>query len=111
MASWPPAALPIAYGLPGSFGPATRLLFGPLRLVVPIGWIGGMYSVSKPIAAIAGRRRSLSERRAAGRIGALRTRKDLVPGRKARRRTVDNQVERAPVARGIAAIWPPIQDL
>ena len=35
-------APPMAYGLPGSFGPAMRLLFGPLRLVVPIGWIGVM---------------------------------------------------------------------
>ena len=32
---------PIAYGLPGSSGPAVSVLLRPLRLVRPIGWIGG----------------------------------------------------------------------
>ncbi len=41
IASWPPSSEPIAQGLPGSSGPATSELFGPLRLVTPIGWIGG----------------------------------------------------------------------
>ena len=41
MASWPPASEPIAQGLPGSSGPGSRVLFGPLRWVWPIGWIGG----------------------------------------------------------------------
>ena len=40
-AVWPPSSLPIAQGLPGSFGPAVSALFGPLRFVRPIGWIGG----------------------------------------------------------------------
>ena len=40
-ASCPPSALPIAHGLPGSFGPAASVLFRPLRFDVPIGWIGG----------------------------------------------------------------------
>ena len=41
IASWPPSSEPIAQGLPGSSGPATRALLAPLRLVWPIGWIGG----------------------------------------------------------------------
>jgi hypothetical protein len=40
-AVWPPASEPIAHGLPGSSGPASSVLFGPLRLVVPIGCTGG----------------------------------------------------------------------
>ncbi len=40
-ASWPPSGEPIAHGTPTSSGPASRLLFGPLRKVVPIGWMGG----------------------------------------------------------------------
>ena len=32
---------PIAHGEPGSFGPGFSVLFGPLRLVTPMGWIGG----------------------------------------------------------------------
>ena len=39
--SWPPASDPIAHGEPGSSGPGVRVLFGPLRNVCPIGWIGG----------------------------------------------------------------------
>ncbi len=42
MASWPPVSSPIAYGLPGSLGSAVSVLLRPLRLVWPIGWIGGM---------------------------------------------------------------------
>ena len=41
MASCPPSGEPIAHGDPTSSGPGVRVLFGPLRLVVPIGWIGG----------------------------------------------------------------------
>ena len=40
-ASCPPSSEPIAYGEPGSSGPATSVLLRPLRLVWPIGWIGG----------------------------------------------------------------------
>ncbi len=40
-AVWPPAAEPIAHGLPGSPGPALSASLRPLRLVSPIGWIGG----------------------------------------------------------------------
>src|SRR4051794_2917327 len=40
-AVWPPSSLPIAHGLPGSFGPAVSVLFGPFRFVLPIGWTGG----------------------------------------------------------------------
>ena len=40
-AVWPPSGPPIAQGLPGSPGPATSVLLGPLRCDVPIGWIGG----------------------------------------------------------------------
>jgi hypothetical protein len=40
MASWPPSGEPIAYGLPGSSGPASSVLLGPLRALVPIEWIG-----------------------------------------------------------------------
>ena len=47
----------MAHGEPGSCGPGLRVLFGPLRLVTPIGWIGGRYTTSKPIAATPSSRR------------------------------------------------------
>src|SRR5664279_3405612 len=56
IASWPPSAEPIAHGTPGSPGSGFSVLFLPLRKVLPIGCTGGMYTTSKPIAAIAGRR-------------------------------------------------------
>ncbi len=40
-ASWPPKREPIAQGLPGSLGPGSSVLFGPLRLTSPMGEIGG----------------------------------------------------------------------
>ena len=40
-AVWPPSAEPIAHGLPGSLGPLSVRLLGPLRNARPIGWIGG----------------------------------------------------------------------
>ena len=46
----------MAHGLPGSSGPPPIVLFGPLRNVRPIGWIGGRYTTSNPIAAIAANR-------------------------------------------------------
>ena len=56
IASWPPSSEPIAHGEPGSPSSVTRVLFGPLRLTFPIGWIGGRYRMSKPISATASRR-------------------------------------------------------
>ncbi len=59
-ASCPPSALPIAHGEPTSPSTVVRVLFLPLRLTVPIGWIG------------AGRRRRTPSPRspaAAGRVG------------------------------------------
>ncbi len=56
MASWPPSGEPIAHGTPTSSGVAVRVLLRPLRCVVPIGWIGGRYTTSKPISAMASRR-------------------------------------------------------
>src|SRR3954454_22910278 len=53
-ASWPPSSAPIAYGEPGSSGPAVRLLLRPLRLLRPIGWMGSRYRTSKPRSAISG---------------------------------------------------------
>ena len=41
MSVCPPAALPMAQGLPGSPGSRVSLPSRPLRLVVPMGWIGG----------------------------------------------------------------------
>ena len=41
MAVWPPSALPMAHGLPGSSGPALSVLLGPLRWLTPTGWMGG----------------------------------------------------------------------
>src|SRR3954451_21805784 len=55
-ASWPPSLLPIAQGDPGSSGPGSRVLLGPLRLTSPIGWIGGRYTMSNPMAATASSR-------------------------------------------------------
>ena len=40
-ASWPPSSAPIAYGEPGSSGPAVSVLLRPLRAFAPIGWMGG----------------------------------------------------------------------
>src|SRR5438128_1250271 len=51
MALCPPSAAPIAHGLPGSSGVEVVELFLPLRKVRPIGWIGGKYTMSKPIDA------------------------------------------------------------
>ncbi len=53
-ASWPPVSSPIAQGEPGSSGPAMSELLAPLRLVRPIGWIGGRYRMSKPSSASRG---------------------------------------------------------
>ena len=53
-----PRRAPMAQGLPGSSGSAVTALLRPLRWVAPIGWIGGRYSTSKPIAAMSGRRAS-----------------------------------------------------
>ncbi len=79
-AVWPPAAAPIAHGLPGSAGRAVVTLFGPLRCVVPIGWIGGRYSTSKPIAATYGSRSTTSRERARSlRVGGRGAREQLVP--------------------------------
>ncbi len=39
-AKWPPSAAPIAYGEPGSSGPAVSVLLRPLRFLRPIGWNG-----------------------------------------------------------------------
>src|SRR5450759_3159291 len=56
IASWPPATDPVPYGEPGSVGRQVSELLRPLRLVVPMGWLGGRYTTSKPISAIAGSR-------------------------------------------------------
>ena len=40
-AVWPPSGPPIAHGLPGSSGPASGALSGPLRNARPMGWTGG----------------------------------------------------------------------
>ncbi len=55
-ASCPPSSDPMAQGEPGSPGCGSSVLLRPLRLRRPIGWIGGRYSTSKPIAATAGSR-------------------------------------------------------
>src|ERR1700751_3286989 len=54
MASWPPSSLPTPHGDPTSFGVAAGELLRPLRCPLPIGWIGGRYTTSKPISAIRG---------------------------------------------------------
>jgi hypothetical protein len=60
IAVWPPSLDPMAQGLPTSSGAAVTALFFPLRFSRPMGWMGGRYSTSKPIAAIASRRSSTS---------------------------------------------------
>ena len=51
--------------------PASSVLLRPLRFVRPIGWIGGTYTTSKPMAAICGRRHSASAKVVApGRSGS-----------------------------------------
>jgi len=60
IAVWPPSAAPIAHGLPTSPGPAAGVLFLPLRFSRPIGWMGGRYTTSNPIAAMASKRSSRS---------------------------------------------------
>ena len=54
-------------------------LLRPLRLVVPIGWMGGKYSTSKPIARIAGSRDHIVECAVPFRIVGGGARKHLVP--------------------------------
>ncbi len=44
----------MAQGEPTSSGPAVRVLFGPFRLILPMGWMGGRYTTSNPIAATRG---------------------------------------------------------
>jgi len=61
-AVWPPSALPMAHGQPGSADVQVVALLRPLRCVCPIGWIGGRYSTSNPICAISGRSRSQSRK-------------------------------------------------
>src|SRR5262249_19203447 len=51
----PPPPEPIAQGLASSRGAPRSPLFRPLRLVCPIGWIGGGYGTSKPSSAKRGR--------------------------------------------------------
>ena len=53
-ASWPPSSLPIAHGDPTSSGAAVTVLLRPLRCTLPIGWIGGRYTTSKPMLAMRG---------------------------------------------------------
>ena len=50
--------LPMTCTDPGSDGPAVIELFGPLRNSCPIGWIGGRYTTSNPMAAIRGSSRA-----------------------------------------------------
>ena len=50
-ASWPPCLEPIAHGEPTSPSSGVSVLFRPLRLTSPMGWIGGKYTVSKPMSA------------------------------------------------------------
>src|SRR5215469_8295470 len=57
---WPPSAEPMAQGLPSSPGLLSGLLFGPLRNMRPMGWIGGRYTTLKPIPAMEGSQRSQS---------------------------------------------------
>ena len=73
-------------------GPGSSVLFGPLRKAWPIGWIGGRYSTSKPIAAMSGSRRAASANVAVDvRRRALRAREELVPGAVARRLAIDDR--------------------
>ena len=83
-ASWPPSGPPMAHGLPGSSGPATRLLSRPLRWVVPIGWIGRqVHDVEAEVGDVArGARWRPSARRSSA--GTARTRRR---GRRAGRST------------------------
>ena len=82
---WPPSSDPIAHGLPGSSGPAVVVLFDPLRLVRPIGWIGGRYKTSKPSSAMSGTSAATSRSvPCRSGIGGGRAREQLVPGAVAR---------------------------
>ena len=97
-----PRPPPIAHGLPGSSGAGVSVLLRPLRKLRPIGWIGGRYRTSKPIAATYGQPgRRFVERRAARRIGAGRAREHLVPRAESRALALDEHAR----ARGRSA-WP-----
>jgi hypothetical protein len=74
-------------GLPGSPGSACRALLRPLRCCMPMGWIGGKYSTSKPMSRIIGRR-ACTSLKVPWRVVGDRTREQLVPaGKRAGRST------------------------
>ena len=112
MASCPPAGAADGVRAARIVRAGDRLLFGPLRLVVPIGWIGVMYSVSKPIAAIAGRRASAS-RNVALRVGSVPCERGKISYQAAKRAAgpIDDQPQLAAVARRVAAIGPAVHEL
>ena len=96
-ASWPPKREPIAHGLPGSLGPGSRVLFGPLRLISPIG--RDRRQVDDVEAQVGDGRQALGgllEGARARRVEArpLRAREELVPGREQRALAVDGDLVR-----------------
>ena len=58
------------HGLPTSSGEASVVLLRPLRFTSPIGWIGGRYSTSKPIASTRSSRSIASRSVACSSVGA-----------------------------------------
>ena len=98
-ASCPPASPPIAHGLPDRPGPASSVLFRPLRKARPIGWIGGRYRTSKPIDGdVRQPRLGVVERAARVGIGPDRAREHLVPGAEPRPLPFDRHLQLAGVA-------------
>ena len=92
-------------GCPDRPARGVSVLLRPLRKLRPIGWIGGRYRTSKPIAATYGQPcRRLVERRAARRIGAGRAREHLVPRAEPRALALDEHAQDPLVACGLAPI-------
>jgi hypothetical protein len=69
---------------------------------VPIGWIGGRYTTSKPSAAMRGERAAASRSVPGGPGSALRAREHLVPGGEAGALAVDDDGELVRVAGAVA---------
>ena len=94
MSLCPPSAAPMAHGLPTSSGSAVNVLFVPLRLMRPIGWMGGKYSTSKPMLGQVGQPRlHVAKGAMMTRLGGRRTRKHLVPAAESRPLAVRHQFQ------------------
>src|SRR5215207_5952061 len=89
-----------------------QAVVGPLALGASDGVDGRHVQRVEPHTGDGGYARlSLAEGCAACGVGALRARKDLVPGREPGCLAIDDQLELASIARGVRAIRPAVHDV